>query len=154
MTVTDKDRKNLKLVHLNFQCLRSKRSQLKLLANYMGPNVILGISANWLQNTDNKKFWNVISTSHELFWCHRSEENVKKTAGGVMLFVPWILAFRERRDLNLFDKSKFDSLWIECPTNFAKISKDKMLNNIIYNTKKSIQAQFLEDLALNIDNSI
>ena len=111
LTVTDKDRKNLKFVHLNFQCLRSKRSQLILLANDMGPNVILGISVNWLQNTDNKKFWNVISTSHELFWCHRSEENVKKTAGGVMLFVPWILALRERRDMNLFDKLKFD-LWM------------------------------------------
>ena len=29
-----------------------------------------------------------------------------------------------------------------------------MLNNISYNPKKSIQAQFLENLALNIDNLI
>ena len=71
-----------------------------------------------------------------------------------MLFVPRLSALRERHDLNLFDKSKFDSLWIECPTNFSKSSKDEMPINISYNPNKSMQAKLLESLPLNIDNSL
>ena len=39
-----------------------------------------------------------------------------------MLFVPLKLAPRERKDLNLFDKTKFDTMWVECRNDFSKIA--------------------------------
>ena len=35
---------------------------------------------------------------------------IREKGGGVMLFVPLTLPPRERKDLNLFDKTKFDSI--------------------------------------------
>ena len=134
--------------------LRSKHSQLKLLANDMGTNVTHGISETWLQNTDNKKFWNVLSTSHAFFWCHRSQENVKKTAGCIMIFKTKILAPREQHDLNFFDKSKLESLCLDCLTNSSKSSKDEKLVFISNNPNESMQAKFLSDLAPKTNNSM
>ena len=74
--------------------------------------------------------------------------------GIVSLFVSRVLSPRERFDFVLIDKPKFDSFWIEGLTNFSKNPKNKILISTIYNLNKPMQAKFLEDLALNIDNSI
>ena len=71
-----------------------------------------------------------------------------------MLFVPLKLAPRERKDLNLFDKTKFDSIWlVKCRNDFAKNCKKTMLINKTYNPMKQFQNDFLEQLETNIDNS-
>ena len=70
-----------------------------------------------------------------------------------MLFVPLKLAPRERKDLNLFDKTKFDSIWVECRNDFSKNCKKTMLINVTYNPMKQFQNDFLEQLERNIDNS-
>ena len=70
-----------------------------------------------------------------------------------MLFVPLKLAPRERKDLNLFDKTKFDSIWVECRNDFSKNCKKTMLINVTYNPMKQFQNDFLEQLETNIDNS-
>ena len=68
-----------------------------------------------------------------------------------MLFVPKIQATRERLDLSLFDKTKFESLWTECLINFSKNFQDKTLIIFKYNSNMSMQAKVLENLGLNKD---
>ena len=70
-----------------------------------------------------------------------------------MIFIPLRLAPIERYDLNLFDNSTFDSLWVECRCNFSKNCKSKMLLNITYSPLKKYQIDFLEQLMTNLDNA-
>ena len=70
-----------------------------------------------------------------------------------MLFVPLKLAPRERKDLKFFDKTKLDSIWVECRNDFSKSCKKTMLINVTYNSMKQFQNDFLEHLETNIDNS-
>ena len=70
-----------------------------------------------------------------------------------MLLVFLKLAPRERKDLILFDKTKFDSIWVECRNDFSKNCKKTMLINVTYNPMKQFQNDFLEQLETNIDNS-
>ena len=70
-----------------------------------------------------------------------------------MLFVPLKLAPRERKDLNLLDKTKFDSIWVECKNDFSKKCKKTMLITVTCNPLKQFQNDVFEQLETNIDNS-
>ena len=78
---------------------------------------------------------------------------VKKKGGGVLLYIPVKLAPKLRPDLNLFDKEKYESVWVECKSTFNISSKEKMLVNLCYNPSRSNFIDFLEQLTLNIDNA-
>ena len=82
--LSDKNKQNLRIVHMNFQDVSKKHTQLKSFVNDMGPNAIVGISESWLTPSDDMVFWNVASNTHELFRSDRSSANSKK-GGGVML---------------------------------------------------------------------
>ena len=70
-----------------------------------------------------------------------------------MLFVPHKLAPKERSDLNLFNKSLFDSVWVECRSDFSQSCSTKMLINLSYNPHKKYSKEFLGDLDINLDQS-
>ena len=78
---------------------------------------------------------------------------VKKKGGGVLLYIPVKLAPKLRPDLNLSDKEKYESVWVECKSTFNISSKEKMLVNLCYNPSRSNFIDFLEQLTLNIDNA-
>ena len=64
------------------------------------------------------------------------------------------MAPKLRPDLNLIDKKKYESVWVECKTTFNISSKEKMLVNLCYNPSRSnFFVFFLEQLTLNIDNA-
>ena len=63
------------------------------------------------------------------------------------------MATKLRPDLNLFDKEKNESVWVECKSTFNFSSKEKMLVNLCYNPSRSNFIDFLEQLTLNIDNA-
>ena len=64
------------------------------------------------------------------------------------------MAPKLRPDLNLFDKEKYDSVWVECKSTFNISSKEKMLVNLCYNPSRSNFTDFLKQLTLNIDNAL
>ena len=70
-----------------------------------------------------------------------------------MLCVPSRLAPKERKVLNISDKSNFESVWLECHRNFSKECRSKMLLNVISNPLKAIQSEFVEQLLNNIENA-
>ena len=119
----------------------------------MGENAITGVSETCLTPDDNFSSWNVASSTHELFRCDRSRNSEKENGGGVMLFLPLRLAPKERKDLNIFDKSKFESSWVECHCNFSKDCRSKMLLNVTYNSLKANQIDFFEQVLSIIDKA-
>ena len=76
--LSDKIKQNLRIVHMNFQDVSKKHTQLKSFVNDMETNAIVGISESWLTPSDDMVFWNVASNTHELFRCDRSSANSKK----------------------------------------------------------------------------
>ena len=65
--LSDKNKQNLRIVHMNLQDVSEKHTQLKSFVNDMGPNAITGISDSLLTPNDDMVFWNVASNIHELF---------------------------------------------------------------------------------------
>ena len=63
------------------------------------------------------------------------------------------MASKLRPDLNLFDKEKYESVWVECKSTFNISSKKKRLVNLYYNPSRSNFINFLEQLTLNIENA-
>ena len=61
---------------------------------------------------------------------------------------------KECENLNTFDKSKFEPLWVECRYKFSNSCRSKLLLNIIYNLLIANQIDFLEQLLNNINNAI
>ena len=117
--------------------------QLKKFLDDMGKNTIIGISETWLKKEDSDNLWNLHPRTHAMFRYDRRSA-VKKKGGGVLLYIP---------DLNLFDKEKYESVWVECKSTFNISSKEKMLVNLCYNPSRSNFIDFLEQLTLNIDNA-
>ena len=117
--------------------------QLKKFLDDMGKNTIIGISETWLKKEDSDNLWNLHPRTHAMFRYDR-QSAVKKKGGGVLLYIP---------DLNLFDKEKYESVWVECKSTFNISSKEKMLVNLCYNPSRSNFIDFLEQLTLNIDNA-
>ena len=148
-----KYKNNLKIFHLNTQSVIRKKTQLKLLFNNIGENTIFGVSETWMNETHDPNLWNVLKETHLFFNFNRCNSD-KSKGGGVALFVPLSLAPKERTDLNLFDKERFESIWIECKESFDRSCKKTMLINISYNPSKQLQSIFLEELTKNIDNAI
>ena len=97
--------------------------------------------------------WNVASSTRELFRCDRSRNNEKNKGGAVVFFVPLRLTPKEQKDLNVFDKSRFEFLWVECRCNFWNTFRSKMTLNVTYDPMKTNQNDFLEHLLNNIDNA-
>ena len=52
----DKNKQNLRIVHMNFQDVSKKRTQLKSSVIDMGPNAIVGVSESWLTPSDGMVF--------------------------------------------------------------------------------------------------
>ena len=150
--ICSKNCANLKFVHLNFQSIIRKRMQLKKFLDDMGENTIIGISETWLKKEDSDNLWNFQPRTHAMFRYDR-QSAVKKKGGGVLLYIPVKLAPKLRPDLNLFDKEKYESVWVECKSTFNISSKEKMLVNLCYNPSRSNFIDFLEQLTLNIDNA-
>ena len=117
-----KYKRTLSFIHMVLLSrFNKKRMDLKSSVGDMGENAIIGISETWLTPDDDLALWNVASSTNELFRCDKSRNDEKKEGGGVMLYVPLRLALKERKDLNIFDKSKIESLWVECSCNFEKM---------------------------------
>ena len=112
------------LLHLNFQSIIRKRMQLKKFLDGMGENTIIGISETWLKKEDSDNLWNLHPRRHAMFRYDR-QSAVKKKGGGVLLYIPVKLAPKLRPDLNLFDKEKYESVWVECKSTFNISSKKK-----------------------------
>ena len=81
--------------------------------------------------------------THAMFRYDR-QSAVKKKGSGVLLYIPVKLAPKLRPDLSLFDKEKYESVWVECKSTFNISSKEKMLANLCYNPKK-----FFDDMREN-----
>ena len=109
--------------------------QLKKFLDDMGENKIIGISEKWLKKNSNS-LWNLHPRTHAMFRYDR-QSAVKKKGGGVLLYIPVKLAPKLRPDLNLFDKEKLESVWVECKSTFNISSKEKMLVNLCYNPSRS-----------------
>ena len=92
-------------------------------------------------------FWNVLNDTHALFRKHYFQKDEKKCRG-VALFVPKILAPKERPDLMMFDENVFESVWVECKSFSKKF--EKMLFNLTYNPSKHLE-KFLDELSYNLD---
>ena len=127
--------------------------QLKSSINGMGMNAIIGISECWLTPNDEMSSWNVAPKTLRLFRRDRSSGNCKKKGGGAMLFVSLKLAPSEQDDINFFDTSTFESLWVECRYNVPKNCKSKILLNNTYNPLKKYQIDFLKQVMTNLDNA-
>ena len=108
------------------------------------------VQLNKKEDSDN--LWNLPPRTHAMFRYDR-QSAVKKKGGGVLLYIPVKLAPKLRPDLNLFDKEKYESVWVECKSTFNISSKEKMLVNLCYNPSRSNFIDFLEQLTLNIDNA-
>ena len=63
------------------------------------------------------------------------------------------IAASEHDDLNLFDNSTFESLWVEWRGNFSKKCMSKILSNVTYNPLKKHQIYFFEQLMTNLGNA-
>ena len=150
--ICSKNCANLKFVHLNFRSTIRKRMQLKKFLDDMGENTIIGISETWLKKEDSDNLWNLHPRTHAMFRYDR-QSAVKKKGGGVLLYIPVKLAPKLRPNLNLFDKEKYESVWVECKSTFNISSKEKMLVNLCYNPSRSNFIDFLKQLTLNIDNA-
>ena len=118
----------------------------------MGENTIIGISETWLKKEDSDNLWNLHPRTHAMFR-YDKQSAVKKKGGGVLLYIPVKLAPKLRPDLNLFDKEKYESVWVECKSTFNISSNEKMLVNLCYNPSRSNFIDILEQLTLNIDNA-
>ena len=77
------------------------------------------------------------NSTPERMRCSDRQSAVKKKGGGVLLYIPVKLAPKLRPDLNLFDKEKYESVWVECKSTFNISSKEKMLVNLCYNPSRS-----------------
>ena len=110
--------------------------QLKKFPDDMGENTIIGISKTWLKKEDSDNLWNLHPRTHAMFR-YDKQSAVKKKGGGVLLYIPVKLAPKLRPDLNLFDKEKYESVWVECKSTFNISSKEKMLVNLCYNPSRS-----------------
>ena len=55
--------------------------------------------------------------------CDR-QSSKKLNGGGVLLLTPIIFAPELREELNLFDKEKSESVWVECKSNFNVVKKN------------------------------
>ena len=150
--ICSKNCANLKFVHLNFRSTIRKRMQLKKFLDDMGENTIIGISETWLKKEDSDNLWNLHPRTHAMFRYDR-QSAVKKEGGGVLLYILVKLAPKLRPNLNLFDKEKYESVWVECKSTFNISSKEKMLVNLCYNPSRSNFIDFLKQLTLNIDNA-
>ena len=73
----------------------------------------------------------------------------KKKGGGAMLFVLWRPEPKERTDLKVLKKTKFESSWFECQYNFANF----MLLNVTHYLLKPNQTDFLEEILSLFDNA-
>ena len=71
----------------------------------------------------------------------------------MVVFVSLRLGPKQRKDLNIFDKSKFESLWVAGRCNFSNNCRSKKPLNVTYNPCKANQIKFFEKLLSNIDNS-
>ena len=146
--------KRIKFIHINAQSLLKKQIILEAFIRDLGPNTIFGISEIWLKNTDGKQLWNFNPNLFKTFRMDRNSTS-KERGGGVMLIVPLHLNPKERKDLYFIDKNKFKSIWVECNLNTKTIQRQqKQLINVSYNPCKSLHHDFLEDLALSIDQAV
>ena len=53
--------------------------------------------------------------------------------GDILLHIPLISAPKLIDELNLFDSKKFESVWVDCQSNFNGASKERMPTNLCYN---------------------
>ena len=111
------------------------------------------ISETWMNGTHDPTLWNVLKETHLFFNFNRCVKD-KSKGGEVALFISLSLAPKERTVLNLFDKERFESVWIECKESFDRSCKKTMLINVSYNPSKQLQSKFLEELTKNIANGI
>ena len=68
---------------------------------------------------------------------------------GVIMLLPKFLSPKIRIDLNLFT-GKFESAWVSLKTPTCP----SLLVNVTYNPNKQNSTEFLDQLAINIDNDI
>ena len=81
-----------------------------------------------------RSIWSVPNNTHVLFRKDRFQKD-KKKGRGVVLFVPKILAQKERPDLMRFEKKVFESVWVEFKQSCQKIAKNfyrRTYNNVKY----------------------
>ena len=77
---------------------------MKSVAHGKGGKTLMGMLESWLTGNDKISLWNVVSITHKLFGCVRSNTNSKNNRSSVMLFVPLKLHSKKRKELNLFDQ--------------------------------------------------
>ena len=117
----------------------------------MGQNCIYCFTETWFTEKDQEQLYN---PDKENFCCFRYErkimnENKVRRGGGVMILAPKHLSPKIRNDLNSISK-QFESLWIS----FKLPHKQNLLLNLTYCPSKQQSMQFLDELAINIDNVV
>ena len=141
----------IKIYHLNVQSILSQKEQLRTLVHDLCPNCNFCFTETWLCEFDDI---NVFNPEKERYCCFRSDRispaGMKtKNGGGVMKLVPKVFSPKIRNDLNLFTRN-FESVWVS-----LKIPTcSSLLVNVIYNPNKQNSTDFLDKLAINIDNAI
>ena len=95
-----------------------------------------GFPESWLKPSDDNKLWQISPTHFKTFRTD-GEELIRENGGEIMLIVPECPNPKTRNDVNNLNKKLFESLWIECSLNNNISNKNKQLNNISYNPKKT-----------------
>ena len=142
---SQKAKNELKIFHLNCQSLNKKKHQLKNLINDLGRHCIYCITETWFTENDHEQLY---IPDKDNFCCFRYDrklmnENKVRRGGGVMILAPKHLSPKIRNHLNKFSK-QFESLKLP--------QKQNLLLNLTYCPSKQQSMQFLDELAINIDN--
>ena len=117
----------------------------------LGPQCIFCFTETWFCEFDDV---NVFNPDKERYCCYRTDHislagTKTKKCDGVMMLVPKVFSPKIRKKLNLFT-GKFKSVWISLKTPTCP----SLLVNVTYNPNKQNSTEFLDQLAINIDNAI
>ena len=94
--LSDKNQQNLRIVHMNFQDVSKKRTQLKSFVNEMETNAIVGISESWLTPSNDMVFWNKASNTQafqirpKFFKLEKTEDNVWRSEVKIWTDIQWL----------------------------------------------------------------
>ena len=132
-------------------CNTDDHTQLRTLVHDLGPNCIFCFTEIWLCEFDDI---NVFNPEKERYCCFRSDRispagTKTKKGGKAMMLVPKFFSPKIRNDLNLFT-GNFESVWASLKTPTCP----SLLVNVTYNPNKQNSTDFLDQLAINIDNAI
>ena len=139
--IVTKDCKNLSICLFNARSLKNKYDFFTDFLTSLTQNTIVILTETWLNETDVHPE-SFLSPKHKLYLKSRSSKTGVNKGGGVAIWVPRDISSKQRNDLNVFNESFFESLWVE----ISGLLVNKILINASYCPNKILGNFFIDEL--------